>query len=156
MIAACVVAVLGLAAAAVFAVLYVDARGDADDLAAARRDAVSTAEQTAIDFSSYDYRRLDRDFAAVSARLTPKFRASYGKTAAALKATLTQYQAVGTAKILDAGLSRLASDKATVIVFLDQTVTSKTSPTPTVDRNRIRVQLQRSGDRWLVSALDVR
>ena len=155
-VVAVVVAVVMLAAAAVFAVLYVRSRSNASELADTRATVVSAAANLAVDFSSYDYRRLDTDFARVERQLTPAFRKSYSATAGALKATLVQYKAVGTARVLDSGLSRLSSSKATVIVFLDQTVTRSTSPTPSVDRNRIRVRLERSGDRWLVSALDVR
>lgn len=155
-VVAVVVAVVMLAAAAVFAVLYVRSRSNASELAGTRATVVSAAANLAVDFSSYDYRRLDTDFARVERQLTPAFRKSYSATAGALKATLVQYKAVGTARVLDSGLSRLSSSKATVIVFLDQTVTRSTSPTPSVDRNRIRVRLERSGDRWLVSALDVR
>lgn len=155
-----------LAATIVFAVLFAHQRSVSDDRAAdlrasgassaASRSALTTAQKAAVDFSTYDYRTLAQSFATVERELTGSFKKDYKSTAASLKPTLTQYQAIATAKILQAGVTTISAKKAVVIVFLDQTVTSKTSKTPTVGRNRIQVTLLHSGHRWLVSALDLK
>ncbi|MGI8677792.1 MAG: hypothetical protein ACR2LX_03715 [Jatrophihabitans sp.] len=159
LVAALAAAVALLAVAAVCAGLYLHDRGKVSDdarTADARTQALATGQKIAIDFSTYDYRHLDQDFAHVAGQLTGKFATDYKATSAALKPTLTQYQGIATAKVLDAGVASLTAKKAVVLVFVDQTVTSKVSKTPTVDRNRVRVTMQRQGDRWLTSALDLR
>lgn len=157
LVAASAAAVALLAAAIVLGVLYVQARNkDSGVSPATRQQALASAQKVAIDFSTYDYRHLDQNFAQVASELTGKFATDYQATARSLKATLMQYQAVATAKVLDAGLVSISANKAVAILFVDQTTTGKVSKTPTVDRNRLRVTMERHGNRWLTSALDLR
>lgn len=156
-------AVIFLAAAILLGVFYLNAKGTANDrldsLRAQRADTkqvLVAAETLAVDISTYDYRNLDTNFDRVASQLMPKFAAEYKKTSGALRATITQYKAIATAKALDAGVVSVSASKAVVIVFLDQTVTNTQSKLPTVSRNRVEVKLARSGKRWTVSSLSLK
>lgn len=151
------------AAAVLFAILYLNARGTANDrmdaaraLSADRKQALTAAETLSVDISTYDYRTLDENFDRVANQLSSTFAKEYRNTSAALRSTITQYQGVATARALEAGLVRLSGKKAVVVVFLDQTITNKQSKTPTVSRNRIEVKLDKMGKRWTVTSLSLR
>lgn len=119
----------------------------------ARVNALAAARSYAVDFGSYDYRHLDQDFAKVVTHLTPSFAKSYTTTADGLKPTIIGYQAKSVATVQGAAVESATSTKVTVLIFLDQTVSSSKSSTPVVDRNRLRMQLQLQKGKWLINAL---
>jgi Mce-associated membrane protein len=123
--------------------------------AATSRDAdvVEVAKTFALDFGSYDYRHLEKDFSEVATRMTPDFAKSYTETSNRLKPTFLQYKTQVTARIEGYGLTSATSSRAVVIVFLDQTVKTTQSSTPRVDRNRLEVDLVRVKGKWLVRKL---
>ena len=122
----------------------------------ARSGALRAAQQYAVDFSSYDYRNLDQNFSRTAADLTGSFKTSYTQTAAALKATIVQYQETSTTKIVAAAVQSVSPHHAVVLVILDQTVTGSNLKTPTVNRDRAMLTLVRTGSgRWLVQNLDL-
>jgi Mce-associated membrane protein len=116
-------------------------------------DAVQVAKTFALDFGSYDYRHLDKDFAEVATRMTPSFGKSYTDTSSQLKPTFLQYKTQVTARIQGYGLTSATKSRAVVVVFLDQTVKTTQSSTPRVDRNRLEVDLVRVNGKWLVAKL---
>lgn len=117
---------------------------------AARKDAVQAAKTFAVDFGSYDYRHLDTDFREVASRMTPGFAKSYVETSDKLKSTFLQYKTQVTAQIQGYGVTSAGTSKATVVVFLDQTVRTTQSSTPRVDRNRLQIDLVHQHGKWLV------
>ncbi|HEY2167408.1 MAG TPA: hypothetical protein VGH01_09610, partial [Jatrophihabitantaceae bacterium] len=122
----------------------------------ARTSAVRAAQQAATDFSTYDYRSLDQNFARTAADLTGSFKTSYTQTAAALKATIVQYHETSTVKILSAAAQSVSPHHAVVIVIFDQTVNGSNLKTATVNRNRAMFTLVRSSSgRWLTQTLDL-
>ena len=123
------------------------------DVNSARDDAVAAAKSFALDFGAYDYQHLDTEFQEVAQKMTPDFAKSYLDTSDRLKATFVQYKTQVTARIQDWGVTSASTSKATVIVFLDQTVRTSQSSTPRIDRNRLEIQLVHSGGKWLVAKL---
>jgi Mce-associated membrane protein len=122
----------------------------------ARTSAVRAAQQAATDFSTYDYRTLDQNFARTAADLTGSFKTSYTQTAAALKATIVQYHETSTVKILATAAQSVTPHHAVVVVIFDQTVNGSNLKAPTVNRNRAMFTLVRSGSgRWLTQTLDL-
>lgn len=119
----------------------------------ARVNALKAARSYAVDFGSYDYRHLDQEFAKVVTHLTPSFARSYTTTADGLKPTIIGYQAKSVATVQGAAVESATATKVTVLIFLDQTVSSSKSSTPVVDRNRLRMQLQLQKGKWLINAL---
>jgi Mce-associated membrane protein len=144
-----VAALLGVTVAAVL-VAWAAQRQDAR-----RTSATAAARSYALDFSTYDYRHLDADFAKVQSHLTGSFKADYASTSGSLKQLITQYRGVSTARVVGAAPSHVGAEHATVLLFLDQTVTNTAAPDPRLDRNRLTLSLLRAGDRWLVSDLQL-
>ncbi|MFF3325330.1 hypothetical protein [Streptomyces sp. NPDC002889] len=148
-----------LAAAAVLGWKYVDGRRTD----AARVQALAAAQQAAPSVLSYDYRRLERDFAAARGHLTGSFRDEYGRTTKAVVApTAAKYHGVVKATVVKppaggapaASVVSASADKAVVLLFVNQVTTSTQVTGPRVDLNRVRMTMTRTSDGWKVSAVD--
>jgi Mce-associated membrane protein len=151
--------VVTCAALAVVSTGYVHQRHDASDArdaAASRESALNAAKRFAVDFSTYDYTTLDATFEKVAAELTGDFKSQYQATSASLKATLQKYKGKATATVQGAGVTTASASRASVVVLLDQSVTSTASPTARVDRSRMVITLTRVGGTWLMSDLDLK
>jgi Mce-associated membrane protein len=121
-----------------------DARGQA---AAAGRKAAETA-------LSYDYRDLDKSFAASRATMTPDFAAKFDETAKVAGELATKTKATVKADVREVGVRDGDADRVTLIIFVNQTTTSTiTKGSPRVDLNRTRFTMVRNGDRWLVQEI---
>ncbi len=121
-----------------------DARGQA---AAAGRKAAETA-------LSYDYRDLDKSFAAARATMTPEFAGTFDETAKVAGELATKTKATVRAEVRDVGVRDGDADRVTLIIFVNQTTTSTiTEGKPRVDLNRTRFTMVRNGDQWLVQEI---
>jgi Mce-associated membrane protein len=121
-----------------------DARGQA---AAAGRKAAETA-------LSYDYRDLDKSFAAARATMTPEFAAKFDETAKVAGELATKTKATVRAEVREVGVRDGDADRVTLIIFVNQTTTSTiTEGKPRVDLNRTRFTMVRNGDQWLVQEI---
>lgn len=123
------------------------------DLTDARAGALKAGKAFALDFGAYDYRNLDADFKKVTAGMTAGFAKDYSDTSSKLKPTLIQYKTRVTSSLQGAGVTTAGTTKATVVVFLDQTVHTSQSTVPRLDRNRLQIQLERHNGKWLVAKL---
>lgn len=128
----------------------------------ARAQALAAARQAAPVVLSYDYRHLDRDFAAARARLTGHFRDEYRKTTTMVVGpTARKYHGVVKATVAQpTGDSAAASvistspDRAVILLFVNQVTTSTQVAGSRVDLNRVRMTLTRTPDGWRVSGVD--
>ncbi|WP_432181281.1 hypothetical protein [Streptomyces sp. NBC_00063] len=158
----CVLLVAGLVAAAVLGWRYREgARAEQ-----ARGQALAAARQAAPVMLSYDYRHLDRDFAAARARLTEPFHDKYGKTTTRVVGpTARKYHGVVKATVAQptgdsaagpaASVISASADRAVILLFVNQVTTSTQVAGSRVDLNRVRMALTRTDDDgWKVSALD--
>ncbi|MGZ4614458.1 MAG: hypothetical protein ACXV4A_02765 [Actinomycetes bacterium] len=123
-----------------------------------RRDAIlQAARQQAVNFTTLDYRHLDRDLGRVVAGSTGDFRKQFRSGTQDLTKLVTANKAVATGEVLDAGVVSDDADSARVLVVADSTVTNTGSPTPQKRHYRIQMDLVRDpsvqGGRWLVSDL---
>jgi Mce-associated membrane protein len=126
-------------------------------LDAARATVIVNASKFAVDFASYDYQHLTQDFQTVAADLTPAFKTKYNSLSASLVPTIVQYKGKSTATVQGAGVAAVTDNTATVIVLLDQTISTTQSTTARIDRNRLEIFLQRQANgSWLVSDLQPR
>jgi Mce-associated membrane protein len=124
------------------------------DLESARAQVLKVAKQDAIDFGSYDYQHLDADFKKAAAELTTSFATkSYTPQSDKLKPAIVKYHGKAVATVPDLGASSVGTAKATVVVLLDQAVTTSQSTTSRLDRNRLVMHLVKQHGRWLVSNL---
>jgi Mce-associated membrane protein len=123
------------------------------DLTNARAGALKAGKAFALDFGAYDYRNLDADFKKVTTGMTAEFAKDYTDTSSKLKPTLVQYKTRVTSSLQGAGVTSASTTRATVVVFLDQTVNTSQSSVPRLDRNRLQMQLERHNGKWLVAKL---
>jgi Mce-associated membrane protein len=148
LLATCLAAVL---AACVLA--GVTTRQDRADVVAGTA-ALAAARSSAGTILSYDYRHLPADFAAASALTTGSFRADYqATTAKAVSQLAAQTKAVVVAKVAAAGVVSSSADRATVLLFVDQTTTSNRLDSAKVDQVRVQLTMTKVRGHWLVSAL---
>lgn len=128
---------------------------EADAAKQARGEALAAATAHAQAILSYDHRTLDADFARALAVSTGGFRSDYEKTTSTVvRPNATQYKAVVKAEVTSAAVVRATSERAVVLLFVDQTTTSTRLDAPKRDRNRVRMTLTKAGGRWLVSDVD--
>jgi Mce-associated membrane protein len=126
-----------------------------DQLDSARRSAVATAQSYAVDLTTYDHAHLDADFNKVLSNSTGSFRAQYTEASQTLRDLIARFQATATGKVLETAVLSADTKHATLLLFVDQTVTNTNSKDPRVDRSRMKMSLEKHGGRWLISALDL-
>ena len=103
---------------------------------------------------SYDYRTLDKSFAAARATLTPEFAAKFDETTKVVAEQATKTKATVRADVREVGVRDGDADRVTLVVFVNQTTTSTiTQGKPRVDLNRTRFTMVRNGDQWLVQEI---
>jgi Mce-associated membrane protein len=118
-----------------------------DQAAAAGRKAAETA-------LSYDYRDLDKSFAAARATMTPELATKFDETWKVVRPLATKTKATVRAEVREVGVSDGDADRVTLIIFVNQTTTSTiTKSVPRVDLNRTRFTMVRNGDQWLVQEI---
>jgi Mce-associated membrane protein len=154
-----VLLVAGLAAAAVLGWQSWNARRTET----ARTEALAAAQKAAPIVLSYDYRRLNKDFAAARAHLTGDFRDEYGKTTKTVVGpTAEKYRGVVKATVAApatggtpaASVVSASPDKVVVLLFVNQVTESTQVSGARVDLNRVRMTMKHTDDGWKVSAVD--
>lgn len=145
-----VVTAMGIAAGLYFVVYQPDQRVSE---AEAQR-AIRAASDGSVAVLSYAPDHLDRDFARAKSYLTGNFLAYYTKFTEQIAVLAQQKQVTETARVIRAAVSELRPDAAVVLVFIDQTATSKEKPEPQTTANSARVTLTKVKGSWLISKLD--
>lgn len=149
-----VLAALTTVAAVVAGLLWLDVRSrqQAED---ARREGLAASRDAARLLFSYDYRSLDKDFAAGRMLTTGRFRSEYDKTTTKVVADVAKrYQAVVRAEVVTAGVVRASAGQVVTIVYVNQVTTSTQVKGSKVDLSRVRMTLVRQDGRWLVTQVD--
>ncbi|MDP3713811.1 MAG: hypothetical protein Q8R60_15150 [Mycobacteriales bacterium] len=147
-----VVAVLALVAGTAVGLLHLRR---ADHEQESRDAALSAARRAATAFTSYDKADLDASFAAVLTLATPRFREQFTEAGEQLRPLIASKQASAKGTVLAAGMERWEDDaaRASVLVAADAVVTNVDFPKGASQRFRLRVELRRLDDRWLVDAI---
>jgi len=101
---------------------------------------------------SYSSDSLDQDFAAARSHLTGDFLSYYDQfTQQSVAPVAKQKSMKTTARVTGAAVSELHPDSAVVLVFVDQTTTTKDSPQPSVAVTSALVHLTRVNGNWLIT-----
>ncbi|GAA1607438.1 hypothetical protein GCM10009789_72280 [Kribbella sancticallisti] len=145
-----VLLVLILALAGILGVKALKGR-EAED---AREQAATAGRKAAETALSYDYRTLDKSFAAARATMTPDFAGKFDETAKVAGELATKTKATVRAEVREVGVRDGDADRVTLIIFVNQTTTSTiTEGRPRVDLNRTRFTMVRNGGQWLVQEI---
>jgi len=151
LVALLVLASVGLAAG----LTYFQYRPDQATDAAAAKSAIAAASDGAVAVLSYSPDTLDRDFSSAKSHLTGDFLAYYNQFTRDFVAPAAKQKSVRTtAAVLRAAVVELHPDSATVLLFVNQSMTSKDKPEPTSTASSVLVKLTKSHRTWLISSFD--
>ncbi len=140
--------IVGLSAAAGW--LYwdrVQTRGEQ----AARAELPGLAAKRIPEVFGYDYQTVERSLAAAYPYLTPDYRREFQKSAnAQIIPEAKKREVVVQANVVGVGVMTARRDSASVMVYLNRTVTDK-SRQPLYDGSRLRVDFKKIGNQWLIA-----
>ncbi|WP_231996337.1 twin-arginine translocation pathway signal [Mycobacterium scrofulaceum] len=151
-----VIGLLLVAAATGSATLYFGQyRHDQQTNDATANSVISAATEGTVALLSYTPDKVESDLAGAKSHLTGDFLTYYSKFADKIVAPAAKQKAVNTqAAVKRAVISELHPDTARVLVFLDQTTTSKDQPEPVQTASSVMVSMTKSHGTWLISAFD--
>ena len=151
-----VLAVLLLSSAGLASWAYLTQfRPDQQTDAAAAAATIKAASDGSIALLSYSPDSLDKDFAAAKTHLTGDFLDYYTQFTHDIVTPAAQQKAVKTsATVVRSAVSDLNPDSAVVLLFLNQTTTSKENPDGSFTASSVKVGLTRVNGAWLISAFD--
>lgn len=146
-------AVLAVAAVAATVLLFL-ARQRAEDIEAARFDAVAQARQRVAEVLSYSAATIDADIERARQNTAGAFAQYY--VPFAQKAIAPAVRQAGTTSV--SVVSRAAAvsaspDSVVVVVFIDQRTSSKVQPDPRGTSSTARVTMTNVAGQWLISEL---
>lgn len=119
------------------------------------RAVVSAASDGTVALLSYSPESLDKDFAAAKSHLTGDFLSYYNQFTSDIVAPAAKQKSLKTtAHIMGAAVSELHPNSAVVLVFVDQSTTSKDKPDPSMAASNVLVSLTRVDNRWLITKFD--
>jgi Mce-associated membrane protein len=121
---------------------------------AVRDDALQAARSSALNLTSIDKDDFEQDVASVLDGATGEFRTDFAARSNDLERLLTENEVVAEGRVLDAGIVRADKTSATALVVVDSTVRNTQTPDGRVNSYRMKLELEKVGDRWLTSVLE--
>lgn len=119
------------------------------------RAVVSAASDGTVALLSYSPESLDKDFAAAKSHLAGDFLSYYNQFTEQIVAPAAKQKSLKTtARVVGAAVSELHLDSAVVLVFVDQSTTSKDKPDPSMAASNVLVSLTRVNSNWLINKFD--
>lgn len=116
---------------------------------------VSAASDGTVALLSYSPESLDKDFANAKSHLSGDFLSYYNQFTEQIVAPAAKEKSLKTiAHVIGAGVSELHPNSAVVLVFVDQSTTSKDKPDPSMAASSVRVSLTRVNGNWLITKFD--
>ncbi|MFJ8464801.1 hypothetical protein [Streptomyces swartbergensis] len=119
-----------------------------------RQGILAAARQSALNFTSLDYRHYDRDSANVLAGATGEFRKQFTAQTDQLTKLVAQNKSVSEGQVLEAGIVRSDEDSARVLVVADSKVTNTAVPEGEARTYRLQLDLVHKDGRWLTSDVE--
>ncbi|MGW5198070.1 hypothetical protein [Streptomyces spiralis] len=116
-----------------------------------RQDILAAARQSALSFTSLDYRHYDRDSGNVLKGATGEFKKEFAAQTAQLTKLVAQNKSVSEGQVLEAGIVRSDARSARVLVVADSKVTNIAVPEGQARTYRLQLDLERVAGRWLTS-----
>ncbi|CAL9289751.1 hypothetical protein [Streptomyces sp. SudanB52_2052] len=119
-----------------------------------RQDILAAARQSALNFTSLDYRRYDRDSGNVLKGATGDFKKQFAAQTKELTELVARNKSVSEGQVLEAGLVRSGARTARVLVVADSKVTNTAVPKGEARTYRLQLDLVLEGGRWLTSDVE--
>ncbi len=118
------------------------------------QDILAAARQSALNFTSLDYRRYEKDSANVLGGATGEFKEQFAAQTAALTKLVAANKSVSQGQVLEAGITRADERTARVLVVADSKVTNTAAPAGQARTYRLQLDLVLERGRWLTSAVE--
>ncbi|MUL67082.1 Mce protein [Mycobacterium sp. CBMA 234] len=123
---------------------------------AASEAALTAAKDYAVVLTTLDAKNIDENYRRSLDGATGEFKDAYSQGANQLRQVLIDNKASGTGVVVAAAAVKSATpDKVEVLLFVDQSITNAANPSPRIDRNRIDMTMEKVGDRWLASRVEI-
>jgi Mce-associated membrane protein len=119
-----------------------------------RQGILAAARQSALNFTSLDYRHYDRDSANVLAGATGAFKKQFTVQTDQLTKLVAHNKSVSEGQVLEAGIVRSDEDSARVLVVADSKVTNTAAPEGEARTYRLQLDLVHKDGRWLTSDVE--
>ncbi|GAA3196909.1 MULTISPECIES: hypothetical protein [Streptomyces] len=119
-----------------------------------RQDVLAAARQSALNFTSLDYRHYERDSATVLKGATGDFRKEFAAQTEELTKLVAQNKSVSQGQVLEAGIVRSDARSARVLVVADSKVTNTAVPDGEARTYRLQLDLVHRDGRWLTSDVE--
>ncbi|MFG2121072.1 hypothetical protein [Streptomyces sp. NPDC048710] len=119
-----------------------------------RQDVLAAARQSALNFTSLDYRHYGRDSGNVLKGATGDFKKQFAAQTAQLTRLVAQNKSVSEGQVLEAGIVRSDERSARVLVVADSKVTNTAAPEGQARTYRLQLDLVRVDGRWLTSDVE--
>ena len=121
----------------------------------AAKVALDAASRGTIALLSYSPDSLDQDFATARAQLTGDFLSYYTEFTEQIVTPAAREKSVKTeASVVRAAVSAIRPDSAEVLVFINQTTTSKENPEGAFAASSVKVGLKKIDGAWLIESFD--
>jgi Mce-associated membrane protein len=150
---AVVVLVAGAVITTILGLNYRDAQA-ADD---ARDEALDAGKQTAALMFGYQPDNVEQNVDQTRKALSGAAQKQYNEiiTEANLVDEVRKQQVKSEVSIQEAGVVSADADKALILIFMNQSVTKNGKDLVSVEASRLQYSMERSGDKWLVTNIDI-
>ena len=118
-----------------------------------RTEALQTARQLVVNFTTVDHRSVTKSTSGVLALSAGDFHQQYANAAKDLQKLVEQNQTTSRGKVLDVGIVSFDPDSARVLVIADADVTNVSTKKPQLRTYRLQLDLSRQGSTWRVVEL---
>jgi Mce-associated membrane protein len=117
--------------------------------------ALAAGGQLAVDFTSFDYRKLDQDYAATARLAAPSFASKYLAQSKLFEPAVKKAKAISVSEAVSTALQSFSASQrtASVIVALNDTTTNIRAPHGTVTYFRMLVEMTDQDGQWLATAV---
>ncbi|WP_237573465.1 hypothetical protein [Mycolicibacterium lacusdiani] len=151
-----VLAVLLLTSAAFAAWVYFEQyRPDDQTSSTVAASAMDAASEGTVALLSYSPESLDQDFATAKTHLTGEFLTYYTQFTTDIVTPAAKQKDVKTsADVVRSAVSEIRPDSAVVLVFINQTTTSKENPAGSFTASSVKVGMTKVDGKWLINAFD--
>jgi Mce-associated membrane protein len=119
-----------------------------------RQDVLAAARQSALNFTSLDYRHYDRDSGNVLKGATGDFKKQFAAQTGELTQLVARNKSVSQGQVLEAGITRSDAHSARVLVVADSKVTNTAVPKGEARTYRLQLDLVLKDGRWLTSDVE--
>ncbi|WP_406503386.1 hypothetical protein [Streptomyces sp. NBC_01602] len=119
-----------------------------------RQDILAAARQSALNFTSLDYRHYEQDSENVLKAATGAFKEQFSAQTAELTKLVAANKSVSQGQVLEAGIARSDERTARVLVVADSKVTNSAAPGGQARTYRLQLDLVLEHGRWLTSDVE--